>query len=297
MIYQKCALCNKSNYRILYKKNFNESHFNEKIFSARRLPDRIHYQIVKCKKCSLVYSTPVIEYKKLEKLYKKSFLDYDEHLENLKNTYGFYLKSLEKLHVKKGALLEIGCGNGFFLEEAKKQGYKNVYGVEPGKKSVEKAKQNIRKNIKVSILKKSLFKRNAFDVICCFQTFDHVPNPNEFLEVCHKILKKGGLLLFLHHDIESFSARLLKERSPIIDIEHMYLYSKNTMSEILRKNRFEVLGVGSAFNIHNLGYWLRLFPVPNVIKLFSLRLLRFIHMDQIKIRINPGNIVILGRKI
>lgn len=296
MIYQKCALCQKSNYRILYKKNFHSRHLNEKIFSARRLPDRIHFQIVKCKKCGLAYSNPIIEYSKLEKLYKKSFIDYDEHIENLKQTYGTYIRALAKYRIKKNSFLEIGCGNGFMLEEAKRQGFKKVYGVEPGKKSVEKAPVSIRKNIKVSILKKGIFKEDFFDVICCFQTFDHVPNPNEFLKECHRILKKGGLILFLHHDVESFSARVLKERSPIIDIEHTYLYSKQTMSQMLKKHNFEVLEVKSASNIHNLGYWLRLFPLPNLFKLFSLRLLKFFQLDQIKIKINPGNIVAVGRK-
>jgi len=69
----RCAICKSDkNYRILYKKNFKLSDLNINTFSARRLPDKIHYQMVKCDRCGLVRSTPVIDIKYLSQLYKKS---------------------------------------------------------------------------------------------------------------------------------------------------------------------------------------------------------------------------------
>src|SRR3989344_4640898 len=192
MINQKCAICEKSNFEILYKENFDIEKINSRVFSARRLPDRMHYRMVKCKNCGLVYSTPILEYEKIAKLYAKSYTSYNEHLKNLQLTYGYYLTELNKYRdflgvEKKGILtarrifpvssgsstgrnefeteskkshipklLEIGCGNGFFLEEAKVQGY-DVYGVEPGKPSVDKARQDIKKNIKNDIFKADQF--------------------------------------------------------------------------------------------------------------------------------------------
>lgn len=296
MIHQKCAICEKDSYTVLYKANFDIGKLDEKTFSARRLPDRVHFQIVRCKTCGLLYSTPVLEYEKLENLYKKSFVDYDEHIDNLKKTYGYYLKQLETYGVKKETLLEIGCGNGFFLEEALSQGYKEVYGVEPGRKSAEKAPSHIKKNIAVEMFKSGLFKKNFFDVVCCFQTLDHLPDPNSVLKECFSLLKKGGYVLFLNHDAGSFGARLLGERSPIIDIEHTYLYDKKTMRMIFEKHGFTVSHVENSFNIHHLGYWVRLFPLPNSLKIFLIKILRFFRLDRIKIKIYPGNIVLVGKK-
>ena len=54
-----CAICQNSNYKILYKPNFDIKKVDYNIFSARRLPDKIHYRIVKCKKCGLIYSNPI----------------------------------------------------------------------------------------------------------------------------------------------------------------------------------------------------------------------------------------------
>ena len=338
MINQICAICGKNNYKVLYKENFDIRKINSRIFSARRLPDRIHYRMVRCKNCNLVYSTPILEYDKIEKLYKKSFTSYNEHLENLKETYGYYLRELDKFRKSKletlnskqyqntkdrkskhfgnlklknsnlfrtsdlefrisqqRKLLEIGCGNGFFLEEAARQGYE-IYGVEPGKASVAKAKLGIKKNIINDIFKSGQFKKNFFDVICCFQTFDHIPNPNEILVECYKILKKGGLMLFLNHDVGALTNRLMGEKSPIIDIEHTYLFDKKTMRKIFEKHKFKVLEVKSSFNIHHLSYWLQLFPLPNFLKLPFIKFLNLTGLGKIKIKMYPGNLVIYAKK-
>lgn len=301
MLNQVCAICELANFRVLYKENFDIKKIDEKIFSARRLPDRVHYQIVKCRKCDLIYSTPILEPDKIAALYKKSFVDYDAQVENLIKTYGYYLNELKQLKLLKQPkdntrLLEIGCGSGFFLSEARRLGFKNVYGVEPGRKSVEKAPSKIRKNIKVDIFRPGLFKKDFFDVICCFQTFDHIPDPNSFLKECHKILKKGGLMLFLNHDAEALSAKLMGERSPIIDIEHTFLYSKKTMRRIFEKHKFKVLSVQSAFNIHSLAYWAHLAPQPGFMKIPILKFLNFTPLGNIRIKLNPGNLVIFAGK-
>ena len=296
MLNQFCAICDKNNYTVLYKANFNINNINERIFSARRLPDRIHYRIVKCNTCGLVYSNPILPYQVIEKLYKKSFTGYKQQIESLKKTYGYYLKQLDRYKVSKDKLLEIGCGNGFFLEEALNQGYKQVYGVEPGEKSVAKAKPAIKKNIKVDVFKPNLFPKNFLDVICCFQTFDHLVDPNAVLKECYRILKPAGFLLFLNHDIGSLTAYLLKERSPIVDIEHTYLYDRKTMSKLMDKHRFKTILTENALAYHQLAYWLYLFPLPNSLKLFIIKVLAYLSIDKLELKIYPGNLVIIAKK-
>ncbi|OGK56695.1 hypothetical protein A3J15_03925 [Candidatus Roizmanbacteria bacterium RIFCSPLOWO2_02_FULL_38_10] len=296
MIEQVCAICHKNDFDILYGANFDDSDINNSVFSARRLPDRIHYRIVKCRICQLTYSNPILDIKTLEKLYKRSDVTYDTHTVNLKRTYGYYLKLLEKYGVKKGNLLEIGCGNGFFLEEALSQGYKNVYGVEPGTASVKKARSDVRSNIKVDLFRPKLYPADFFDVCCCFQTLDHVTNPNELISECFRILKKKGLVLFYNHDVGFWLNRILGERSPIIDIEHTYLYDKKTFKTIFTRHAFEVKAVGHAFNYHNLNHWLKMTPLPTSMKkMLSLLLERF-RFGRITIKLSAGNQYLIAQK-
>ena len=56
LVTTKCAICGSSeDYVIIYEKNFEEADLNANVFSARKMPDNIHYQIVKCKNRSNSY--------------------------------------------------------------------------------------------------------------------------------------------------------------------------------------------------------------------------------------------------
>lgn len=262
---QKCAVCENNNYRVVYKANFNINNLTAKTFSARRIPDRIHYQIVKCKKCGLVYSNPILEYSEIEKLYKKSKYTYGEYEDDLNKTYGRYLKKLVDKLPAKEKLLEIGCGNGFFLQEAKKMGFEEVFGVEPGRETVIKASQEVKKNIIVDVFRKGQFQKDYFDVICIFQVLDHLTDPNSVLQECFRILKTGGSLICINHNVDAISAKILGEKSPIFDIEHTYLYNKKTLRQVFEKNKFKVLQVFDVSNYYPISYWFKMLKILNVL--------------------------------
>src|SRR5205823_4220799 len=117
----------------IYHGTLSADAFSARVFSARRLPDGIHYRVVRCNSCGLVRSDPVAPEELLEQLYSESSFSYDAHVDSLIRTYGRYLARLDSFGAAKNDLLEIGCGNGFFLAEAARRGYRNVVGVEPSR--------------------------------------------------------------------------------------------------------------------------------------------------------------------
>lgn len=296
MIQKVCAICETNkDASVKYPANFKPEDFNNRIFSARRLPDKIHYQIWECQKCGLIFSSPIEDNLKLAKLYAESKLTYRKEIFYLKKTYGRYLKEIEDLTNNKENLLEIGCGNGFFLEEAKKQGYKNVHGVEPGREVAAKARPEIRKNITIDIFRKKQFKKNFFDLVCIFQTIDHVPDPCEILSEVWQILKPRGLVFIISHNTSSFSAGLLGEKSPIFDLEHIYLFNTTNTPQILRKHHFKTEKVFNVANSYPISYWLRMLPIPILKK----NLLNFLSQNKIwdrEVTISAGNFGAVGRK-
>ncbi|MFH2061642.1 MAG: class I SAM-dependent methyltransferase [Candidatus Beckwithbacteria bacterium] len=293
---QFCPICGpKATKKTLYSQNFKLSQLSKKIFSARRLPDRLRYKTVQCHNCGLIYADSILETDKLAKLYKNSLLTYQDQILDLTKTYGYYLHSLENFNVNKNSLLEIGCGNGFFLLEAKRQGYRKVKGVEPSLDAIKKTPNSIKKEIKNTMFSRKLFKKNSFDVICFFQTFDHILNPNQFLKDCHYLLKSGGVILAINHNVESLQAKILKEKSPIIDIEHSYLYSPSTMSLIFKKNKFNVLQIKSTYNIYSLGYLFHLLPLPEKIKSFLTNLVKNSYLRKLKLKLKLGNLILIAK--
>lgn len=297
MMYLRCALCkNRENLKVLYKENLPVL-ITEETYSARRIPDRAHFQFMRCVSCGLIFSSPIFDTEKIHELYKKSDFTYEVESEYLKKTYGRYLqKIIKEKNVRNLKLLDIGCGNGFFLKEARRLGIRNVYGLEPGKLSVDKADPIIKKNIIVDILRQGLFKDETFDIICCFHTLDHVVDPNEFLYTAYKLLKKGGVAFFILHNADSLSAKFLGEKSPIFDIEHIYLFNKKNLRKIFEKNHFSNIKVFSIANTYRLSYWVRLFPFPKIIKTLLLNLLTFVKINSFPITIHAGNIGISAKK-
>lgn len=244
----------------------------------------------------MVFSNPILDIKKINSLYKQSQFTYAAMTNYLKKTYGRYLKQILPKRVKDLTLLDIGCGNGFFLEEAKKLGVNNVWGVEPSAQAVKSADKFIRQRIKIDILRAGLFERDTFDIISCFHTLDHVSSPNDFLKITYNLLKEGGQILFITHDSLGLSVKLFGEGSPIFDLEHIFLFNKKTLAKVFVQNGFNKVKVFDIKNNYPLIYWLNIVPIPKFAKDILGKLLNFSKIGNTAVDLKVGNIAIVATK-
>lgn len=262
-----CALCGSTcDGHIKYKENFRAQDLNDKVFSARRLPDRIHYQILFCPQDGMVFSSPVLPREHAAQLYARSSFSYADEVRHLTATYLSALEPVLDMIKPSSAVLEIGCGNGFVLEALYKEGFHNLRGIEPSQDAVQKSAPHIRERIVAHMFDEATFQEGTFDLIYFFQTLDHVYDPNALIAQCFKLLKPGGYIVAFQHNVESWSARLLGEFSPIIDVEHIYLFGPRTLKAIFEKHGFSVRRVYSPANQISLRHLLWLTPVPQGIK-------------------------------
>ncbi len=298
MVVIRCAICKEKEKLItLFSATFDLKRINQSTFSARRTPDKMHYQFSKCIRCGLIFSNPILDPGKISELYKKSEFNYDNESNFLAATYGKYLKLVLKSFKNNSLkLLDVGCGNGFFLEKAKELGISDVWGVEPGKDTVEKASKDLKSNIIIDILRPGLFKNNSFDIISCFHTLDHVVDPNSFLNEIHNLLKKEGRILFIVHNTDGLSVKLFGEKSPIFDIEHIYLFNKNTLKMIFQKNGYTSIEIFDVKNTYPMSYWLRMSPLPKLLKQLLLVVFTSLKILDLPINLNAGNIGIIAKK-
>src|SRR4030043_773439 len=95
---------------------------------------------------------------------------------------------------KRGRLLDVGAGFGFFLSEMRGRGWE-VLGVEISQKAIDHAKQSLGLTVYPGPLERIAFPKSDFDVVSGFYVIEHLPQPMEFLKECYRILKPGGLLL------------------------------------------------------------------------------------------------------
>ena len=263
----RCPLClSLEDYEVLYPKNFEEADLSADVYSARKIPDRIHYQIVRCHRDGMVRSNPVPEESFINELYKQSKFTYEHETEHLVTTYLAALEPVLRQLPKAARILEVGCGNGFLLKALCEKGYGNVCGVEPSIEAAAKSDPLVRDKITVDVLGPATFKSGTFDLICFFQVLEHMRDPNDFLKICHDLLVPGGFVVAFNHDVESLQARILRERSPIIDIGHYSLFSKVTMEKIFMRNHFQTVKTDSPLNVVSLRHMIWLVPFLNRIK-------------------------------
>lgn len=171
--------------------------------------------------------------------FKGEYLDYKKEGPALEKNFKNRLELIKK-HIPSGKLLEIGCAHGYFLKKAKK--YYSVTGIDVNSQTVKIAKNISRSEVLVgSFLKKKLL-AGSFDLVCLFDTIEHLKNPREYLTKINKILSPKGILVIETGDIESFLSKFQKNKWRLINPKiHLSYFSKRTLTTILKKTGFKVI--------------------------------------------------------
>jgi 2-polyprenyl-3-methyl-5-hydroxy-6-metoxy-1,4-benzoquinol methylase len=107
------------------------------------------------------------------------------------------IKSILAAEKKTIRLLEIGCGDGSFLEFVGDLNHVQGVGLDTSAGSAELARARGHETI-VGEIKDNLDvlrERGPFDAIVATHILEHLENPREFVEQCGSLLKEGGYAL------------------------------------------------------------------------------------------------------
>jgi len=138
---------------------------------------------------------------------------------------------------KTGKILDVGCGIGLFLIEAKKRGWE-VHGTEFTDKAIDICRsQGI--NMQQGKLDPSWYKEGMFDIVTSFEVIEHINNPIEEIKNIHAILRQGGLFYFTTPNFNAVERYFLKaDYNVIVYPEHLSYYTKRTINHLLTNNGF-----------------------------------------------------------
>ncbi len=263
------------------------------------------FHIVRCRQCGLVYVNPRYREELLQEIYTEEYFDhdgikngleffgYDDYLadeENIKITFAKRLKTIER-YARKGRLLDIGCATGFFLDLARSKGWE-VVGSEVSSFSGHYARERLGLDVRLGTLKELRFDPQTFDVVTMWDVIEHVVDPMGELREVRRILRDGGLLSLITPDVGSLVARILGSRWEEFRRvrEHIYFFSRRTMTEMLRRADFEVLRIESADKVFYLGpamHRLKYYTWDGMITNAAAKLVYRLGLDKIRININP----------
>jgi SAM-dependent methyltransferase len=297
MIRRSCPVCSsRDESKVFAEENFAPAKLDAFAFSSRKIPEHMHYRLVACPVCGLLYSTPLPTRNALSKGYEGAAFDASEESRYAARTYGRFLNPIRKKIPEARGALDIGTGDGAFLGELLKRGFTGVVGVEPSKAPVAASPRDIRPLIRNKPFDPRDFKAESFNLVSCFQTFEHLYDPLELCRSAHRLLKSGGAFLVVSHNRLSLSARILGLKSPIYDIEHLQLFSPRSIRYLFEKTGFERVRVQSILNRYPLHYWVKLLPFPRKVKLALMALLKKTGIGYIPIPLPAGNMAVIGYK-
>lgn len=200
------------------------------------------FRIFKCQNCHVAYIKPFPSKKTLDSFYSK--FEYRTGFLNeslLRNESRVLLSKLSKIGYKCGRVLDIGCGAGFFLDEAKKKGWE-VSGIEMSKKLVAYAKKKLKLNIKKGDFLKVKLYNDKFDLIVLSQVVEHLVDPFPVFKKIRKHLSNNGIFYIATPNIESTLSTVLQDDFPYLTPpEHTYFYGPEAIKTLLEKTRFRVV--------------------------------------------------------
>lgn len=210
--------------------------------------------IVKCRGCGLMF-VPIDQE---GSVFAKDYEDYVDasyigEEKGRRRASGILLDRIAEF-TPSGQMLEIGCANGFFLDEARKRGW-TVTGIEPSRWAGEYAKEKLGIKILSSTLEECDFKDAFFDVVVMLDVIEHLHSPRSALQIINRILKPEGLLVITTPDVDSFLSRLLQAKWWGINRHHLYYFSRNTLEDIFERTGFRTLCYKSHARIFTLKYW------------------------------------------
>ncbi len=193
--------------------------------------------LCKCGSCGFVFSRKIPADEELNEHY----LGYgrNDYLSPVTiKRYNELLDQFEKYRVTN-RMLDVGCGIGYFLEEAKKRGWE-VYGTEYTDVAVDICKD---KGIIMhsGMLNTVNYDLESFDVITSFEVLEHIYNPLEELSSFYQLLRKEGAVYVTTPNFNSLLRyRLKADYDMICYPEHLSYYTPRTLKNVFEKSGFTV---------------------------------------------------------
>lgn len=301
---KKCKICGNGKIRFLFEQEDKNLGLNVKT------------KLFECEKCKVIFPNPfpnkkeTTNYYPSKNYYSLARIDETSNKTKLKIAiYASYAKP--SLSIKspiillmrsffrslpvnsKGKLLDIGCGSGQFLYEAKKIGF-DCYGLEPGEFDKQSAENNKLKIINSALLKKN-FSKETFDIVTINHVLEHIDEPLKFLSEVSFVTKKEGTILIGVPNTSSLARLLFGKNWYQLDTpRHLLNYNPVNLETVVKKAGLKVINIRynsrpSQFSVslrYLLGYRKNGFieKIINLLAIIPTYLVNILHLgDQIEI--------------
>lgn len=291
-----CSACGSKLWDHFADESIDPKQINDFTYASRKQPEFMCLRLVRCKTCDLVYAPcpPANDY--LKEAYSEAAYDSGPEAAAAARSYAKALKPYLTQLSSRDAAVDVGAGSGPLLPWLQECGFKPVIGIEPSQAAIDAAPPSIKPMLKEGMFSTAMMQDCKVSLLCSFMTLEHVAEPEELVSTAYDLLQPGGMLAVVVHNWRAPLNRVLGLRSPIIDVEHLQLFSPKSLRTLITRAGFDSIDIKPIGNTYPLRYWLRLTPLPPRLKKALSSVLDAVGISDIQITARVGNMLAVAIK-
>jgi 2-polyprenyl-3-methyl-5-hydroxy-6-metoxy-1,4-benzoquinol methylase len=194
-----------------------------------------HGDLYRCRDCGTVHQPSLPQGAELHDLYRQ--MSDESYLLEEEGRRRMARRLLDLLggHVPHGRLLDVGCGHGLLLDEARRRGYE-VEGLELSAQAARYARETLGLSVRETALENTALDDDRYDAVVAVDVLEHLDDPVGALKHMCALLAPGGALLVATPDPSSLVARLAGRRWWCYLPAHLCLIPRETLRTLIRAN-------------------------------------------------------------
>jgi len=207
-------------------------------------PDRMHgrqqnYTLIRCSACSVVWLSNPPRADQMHHHYTDA---YHKLISAAGETSPWRWQSRKEeltRYKQSGAILDIGCSSGSFLESLRGESWE-LYGIEMSAGCAKRAAAASGANVFVGDILEAPFPRESFDVITCSDVLEHLYEPRQVMARVREWLKPGGIFYIFVPNIDSAEARVFGSYWCGLELpRHLFHYSPASLRYLAKSMGLE----------------------------------------------------------
>lgn len=206
------------------------------------------FKIVQCRSCDFLFTNPRPLAKEAGKYYQsETYISHSNTKEGIVNKLYHWVRNFTlqqkinwiRSYKNSNTLLDIGCGNGHFLQACQSAGW-DVRGMELDPQTAAKA--TVLTKAKIAGKLSEIEAQEKFQIISLWHVLEHVYELDEYFTFFKKHLNENGKLLIAVPNPKSHDAEKFKSHWAAYDVpRHIHHFTPKTIQFLASKYGFKLV--------------------------------------------------------